>query len=230
MADDSELLQGQVAYYRARAPEYDDWFFRRGRYDRGRDANARWLREVGAVEQELADFAPLGEVVELAAGTGLWTRWLASLSTSVVAVDANEEVLALNRARVNGANVEWLRADIFDWTPPRRFDEVFFAFWLSHVPPGRFEAFWRLVEDLLHPHGRFFFVGSLSTETSTATDQQLQGRDAVSVARRLNDGREFQIVKVFHEPSRLQRQLLERGWQAQVKTSGEFFLYGHGQR
>ena len=33
--EEQELLGEQVEYYRARAEEYDEWFFRQGRYDRG---------------------------------------------------------------------------------------------------------------------------------------------------------------------------------------------------
>jgi hypothetical protein len=40
------LLAEQACYYRERAGEYEDWWFRRGRYDRGADANARWFAEV----------------------------------------------------------------------------------------------------------------------------------------------------------------------------------------
>jgi hypothetical protein len=32
---DERLLADQIAYYRARAGEYDEWFLRQGRYDRG---------------------------------------------------------------------------------------------------------------------------------------------------------------------------------------------------
>src|SRR6266511_3494592 len=30
----------------------------------------------------------------------------------------------------------FIRADIFEWVPDRRYDVVFFGFWLSHVPPS----------------------------------------------------------------------------------------------
>ena len=33
--EDEAALREQVAYYRARAEEYDEWFLRLGRYDRG---------------------------------------------------------------------------------------------------------------------------------------------------------------------------------------------------
>ena len=42
----------------------------------------------------------------------------------------------------------------------------------------------------------------------------------------LNDQREFHIVKVFHEPSILERRLNGGGWDGWVRSSGRFFLYG----
>jgi len=36
-----------------------------------------------------------------------------------------------------------VQADVFAWEPPRAFDVCFFGFWLSHVPSGRFDAFWQ---------------------------------------------------------------------------------------
>lgn len=224
-----ELLAEQMSYYRARAGEYDDWFYRRGRYDRGPEANAGWLKELATVEAAIADLAPLGDVVELAAGTGLWTRWLATLGDSVTAVDASEEVLAINAARVANDKVERVVADLFSWEPPRRFDTVFFGFWLSHIPPERLDWFWHFVAELLIDGGRFFFVDSRYNEHSTARDHQLEGETATSVTRRLDDGREFRIVKVFHDPHDLQRRLAERGWHADVRASGNYFIYGSGR-
>jgi hypothetical protein len=46
------------------------------------------------------------------------------------------------------------------------------------------------------------------------------------MTRRLDDGREFEIVKRFYEPAALERELRELGWDCQVATTGEFFIYG----
>lgn len=35
----TDILQQQIAYYRARAGEYDEWFYRIGRYDRSAEFN-----------------------------------------------------------------------------------------------------------------------------------------------------------------------------------------------
>jgi demethylmenaquinone methyltransferase/2-methoxy-6-polyprenyl-1,4-benzoquinol methylase len=70
-----------------------------------------------------------------------------------------------------------------------------------------------------------FFVDSLLEQASTARDHDRLDKSGV-VRRRLNDGREFSIVKVFYEPAQLQRRLSDRGWDGWVRPSGQFFLYG----
>ena len=46
-----------------------------------------------------------------------------------------------------------VNANIFDWRPERRYDAVFFGFWLSHVPPATFHEFWALVRSSLRAGG-----------------------------------------------------------------------------
>lgn len=219
-------VREQIAYYRARASEYDEWFLRKGRYDRGPEANARWFDEVAEVARAVDDLGPLGHVLELAAGTGLWTERLLRHATSVTAVDASPEVLALNRERVGAGRVRYIEADIFDWQPDRTYDVVFFSFWLSHVPPERFDAFWMLVRTCLAPGGRAFFIDSRYSQQSTAVDHELEGEQATSMTRRLNDGREYRIVKIFYRPEELAERLRSSGWEARVNATPTFFLYG----
>jgi demethylmenaquinone methyltransferase/2-methoxy-6-polyprenyl-1,4-benzoquinol methylase len=223
-----KLLQEQIAYYRARAGEYDECFLRTGRYDRGPEVNRRWFAEVAEVAAALAAFAPSGRVLELACGTGWWTAQLARYADSVTAVDSSPEALAINRARLGTSRVEHVQADLFSWRPTTCYDTVFFGFWLSHVPPERFGAFWDLVRVCLAPDGRVFFVDSLYIEASTAVDHRLEGPESTTVKRRLNDGREFHIVKVFYRPDALAARLAEMGWQVEIHATPSYFLHGRG--
>jgi 2-polyprenyl-3-methyl-5-hydroxy-6-metoxy-1,4-benzoquinol methylase len=164
-------------------------------------------------------------VLELACGTGLWTRCLAEDNVRIVAVDASPEVIAINRERVGSANVEYQIADIFSWAPAAKFDVVFFSFWLSHVPPARFDSFWTSVRAALRPGGQAFFIDSVLEQTSSARDHgPIDGSGMVR--RKLNDGREFDVVKVFYEPAVLERRLAELGWRGWVRSTSKFFLYG----
>ena len=188
------LLSEQIAYYRARAAEYDEWWSRTGRFDRGPDDNAAWFADIRALEAWVTQRGPLGRVLELACGTGLWTERLLPQCTTIEAVDASEEVIAINRARC-GAAPRYAKADLFDYTPePHTYDTVFFSFWLSHVPADRFNEFWTMVRAALKPDGRALFLDSRFDVTSAARDHTLHSPDDQVVTRRLNDGSEFRVV------------------------------------
>jgi len=226
MSDVERLLAEQALYYRERAGEYDDWWFRRGRYDHGPETNARWFADAAEVQDALERFDPAGDVLEFACGTGLWTQRLADHAAGVTAIDGSPEMLELCRARVNDPHISYIQADLFAWEPDRTYDLCFFGFWLSHVPEERFDDFWEKVRRAVKPQGRVFFIDSLRSEKASATDHKLPDHDDETMLRRLADGREYQIVKRFHEPQPLQQRLVGLGWNAKVQTTREFFIYG----
>jgi demethylmenaquinone methyltransferase/2-methoxy-6-polyprenyl-1,4-benzoquinol methylase len=124
--------------------------------------------------------------------------------------------------------VHYVRADIYQWIPHQEFDFIFLGFWLSHVPPARFEMFWSKVNQFLAESGRIFFLDSLYEPTSTAGNHQLPAVGATTTKRQLNDGREFEIIKVFYRPSELSSRLRGLGWEIEVKGTATYFLYGSG--
>jgi 2-polyprenyl-3-methyl-5-hydroxy-6-metoxy-1,4-benzoquinol methylase len=227
---DRKLIDEQIAYYCARAPEYDEWFLRNGRYDRGEEFRKAWVSEIACVERALEALQPFGDVLELACGTGLWTQRLVEAASSVTAVDASAEVMAINRERVRSDAVRYVQADVFDWRPGRSYDFVFFSFWLTHVPPSLFDAFWSSVQASLKPNGRVFFVDNKFNASSLQHQTFVPGSESYVVERTLNDERRFRIVKVFYEASELESKLHALGWNAEVHATGEFFLYAQATR
>lgn len=231
------ILDEQMAYYRARAAEYDEWFYREGRYDRGPAETRAWFDEVRIVSEELGRFGVGGDVLELACGTGIWTALLARRASSVTAVDASVEMLSINRAKLSerdrvgegwSTRVRYVQADLFNWKPERQYDAVFFGFWLSHVPAKRFDSFWDLVVAALKPGGRFFFVDSLPDPQSSASDHETPTARETRQRRLLNDGSSYEIIKIYYAPKDLEHRLRQRGFSATVKSSGRYFLYGFG--
>jgi SAM-dependent methyltransferase len=220
------LLSEQRRYYGARAPEYDDWWFRRGHYRMDAESEAGWFADVAELEAELERFGPRGDVLELGAGTGNWTRHLIRYADRVTAVDAVPEVLELNRAKL-GAAVDFVLADVFAWQPPRAFDVCFLGFWLSHVPSRRFETFWKLVDRALKPDGRVFLVDN----ANLGDPRHLVRASGEVVRRSLSDGREFDIVKRFWAPDALERELAALGWQLGAgATANGNFVFAAGRR
>jgi trans-aconitate methyltransferase len=213
-ADDLDgLLAEQIAYYRARAPVYLD-----------EALTGLAVETAGEQLQAALDaFAPAGDVLELACGPGTWTQALLRHATSVTAVDAAPEMLEIARRSVHDPRVRFIEADIFSWKPDRRYDVVFFGFWLSHVPPERFRSFWSLVEECLAPRGRVFFV-----DDAYRTPGEIVG--GVVVRRRLSDGSEHRLVKTPHDVGSLQKLLSDLGWEIDVRNTSSVFYWGSGVR
>ena len=214
-----------LAYYEARAPEYDDWYLRRGRYERGPIHDAAWNAELDGAGTWLDGLPIRGEIVELAAGTGWWSPLLASKGELSIYDAASAP---LDRAR-DRLLAHGLRAHIHvrdAWAEPdRQVDALFCGFWLSHVERARTGEFLALARRWLKPGGIFAFIDSLPDPQSGAADHPAPSDD--TSVRRLDDGREFTIVKVYREPAELESALRDAGFAtAAVATTGRFFVLG----
>ena len=212
-ADDQALKD----YYAARAPEYDEFYttmerppLERAVFDADLDVATLWL-----------DDLPIsGEIVELAAGTGWWSPLLAQKG-ELSLFDVSDEVLVRARDRLLAHG---LRAHIHirdAWAEPdRQVDVVFCGAWLSHVRRKRLPEFLAIVHRWLKPGGLFAFVDEAGQPGFTPVVDEQQ-------PRQLNDGREFQIIKVYYEPDELQAALLAAGFAtAEVRKTSRFFVLG----
>lgn len=231
MADTVETrMAEQIAYYRERAPQYDAWADRSGGFDRG-DQNEGWHKEKGLLSDALRAFAPTGNVLEIAGGTGQWTEQLLEYTPHLTVLDAAHEALHENRKRTDGhvTEVDYHHADIFSWEPPEQYDVVFFSYWLSHVPPENFEEFWDRVAACLKPGGRVFLIDNLPTDEAEAFDPEIP-HDDVTVLRPAPDGSLYRVWKVLWRPDELRKVLLDLGWDIEATATGDYFLWAAGTR
>ena len=209
--DQDAVLQEQVAYYRARAADYLD--------------QARRVQGFDELGDALLAFRPSGDVLELACGPGTWTPMLLRShhghGRGRGAGDARP-----GQRRVGDAAVRFVQADLFSWRPDRRYDTVFFGFWLSHVPSDHFDDFWRLVQSCLAPAGRVFFMD----DALRTAEETRHAPSSSIIARRAADGGEHRLVKVAHTAERLQERLAARGWQVVVHEVAQDLYWGSGGR
>ncbi len=220
----ADLDRTMVEYYAARAGEYDDWYLRRGRYERGPIHDTAWNAELDTAGGWLDRQPFAGRIVELAAGTGWWSPLLASKG-ELWLYDAAEPPLERARERLLAHG---LRAHIHvrdAWAEPEGepADGLFAGFWLSHVARDRTAAFLEVARRWLRPGGRLALIDSLPDPQSGAADHPAPSGD-LSI-RRLDDGREFTIVKVHRSGDEVRRVLAEARFDAiEVTTTGRFFL------
>jgi 2-polyprenyl-3-methyl-5-hydroxy-6-metoxy-1,4-benzoquinol methylase len=237
MATDSrpeEILREQQEYYNARAAEYDEWWLRQGRYDRGGDENNIWFSEQQEVRSAFAGLDWGGEILELAGGTGIWTEWLASRARHITVLDGSLEMIAVNSVRLGAGGyrgkVTYRQADLFSWQPDRQYDGLFMGYFISHVPAERLDPFLATVASALRPGGTIALLDGRRDARSTSPDQPPPGSETELMTRRLNDGRTFQIVKRFDEPDVLATAFDRHGIDATVRTTAVHFLYATGRK
>ena len=222
---DPLVIAEQIAYYQARATEYEDWFFRRGRFDQGKVQNAQWFAEVSNLKRQLRKRGPIGDILELACGTGIWTRELVSLGQSITAIDASSNVLAINRSRLSHSSVKFVQKDLFSWEPDREFDMVFCSFWISHIVPESLPLFLDKVARATRPGGEVFMIDSRYDETVTLNDHPKTHPEKTLQTRELNDGSCFRIVKVFYEKEALLKLFSSAGLQTRVHYTSRYFFW-----
>jgi demethylmenaquinone methyltransferase/2-methoxy-6-polyprenyl-1,4-benzoquinol methylase len=225
-----------VAYYRARAAEYDDWWERRNDFDDGPEFASAWEADIEQLRGWLQAFGPLGRVLELAAGTGNWTRELVGQADSLTAVDASPEVLRVNAAKLaaQGGEVKYVVADLFGWQPTGRYDTIFFGFWLSHVPRNRWQSFWATLTSALAPDGVVLFCDNAAPLRAASRGPARERAREVNAApgsddqeiRSLRDGTTFEIVKRYWTPDRLVDELASIGWAGSCAETSFAFVYG----
>lgn len=221
----ADTLDEQKTYYDERAGEYDNFWFRRGSYALDEPLASQWAADAATTMREVELFAA-GDVLELACGTGIFTDVLRRRANTVDALDASPAMLALNAKRTAGAtNVTYAQADLFDWAPTRRYDRIFFGFWLSHVPDDLFETFWSAVRDALAPGGGVLFVDSMPYRADQGVGAPADVDSAIRTEQRsLDDGRTFRIVKRYWEPAALVERLSAAGWDARVEPSAHSLM------
>lgn len=210
VSEQPDWSQRQIAYYRARAVEYDSAY----------DERMNKPRLVKALDE-----LPIsGDVLELACGTGQWTQLLSDRARSLTALDAAPEMLRIARARMRGTTTRFIEADIFTWEPDRQYDTVFFAFWLSHVPPVETEAFWNLLRWALAPGGCVVFLDDSAAKAEI--EEPVTEAEVPTVRRTLADGSQHLAVKVLHNAPGLTSRLNDLGWETHIEPIDDFHFAG----
>ena len=110
--------------------------------------------------------------------------------------------------------------------PDGRYDVIFFAGWLLHVPTSRFDQFWQSLRRFLVERGRVLFVDERVEEREKET--YVDGREDI-VERRLRDGSTFWVVKNFLDLDGLERRLGRLDWDCAMHRDGNDWVCGEAR-
>ncbi|MEO7727355.1 MAG: class I SAM-dependent methyltransferase [Burkholderiales bacterium] len=195
----SSVESSMQSYYAARAPEHDAVYLKPERQ-----------ADLRAIEHWLPPVFAGANVLEIACGTGYWTQFLAPVATSILAVDAALETMAIAKSRVPEGKVRFVVGDAY--ALPRqteKFDAAFAGFWFSHVPRQRQRAFLAGLNAALRPGARVVLLDNRYVDGSSSPISERDGDGNSYQTRKLADGSTHRVLKNF--PSEMELTTLVGG-------------------
>ncbi len=196
--DNSRKLIGEMnRYYDQRAPWHD--------YYMGYESNEKMENLLAPIVEKVAEIVSGKRVLELACGTGNWTRVLAQRARSVTAADISLAALKIARGKLGSYdNVSLIQSDAYNSGGiDGRFDVVFASDWWSHIPKGVLPSFLESVIGKLKPQSTAVFL-DMSFRDFFRQEPCYYDSDHNRVSRReLPDGTMRDVVKNFPDEQEL---------------------------
>ena len=182
------MLEELQTYYSRRAAEYEQIYEKPERQ-----------RDLARVKVLLGDWLRGHKILELACGTGYWTKVIAAGAQSVVATDTSEEVIAIAKSKeYPGARVQFVLADAYALdSVPGVFTASFAGFWWSHIPKPRLSEFLYGLHRRLGDGARVVFIDNRYVEGSNTPIAGVDEAGNTYQVRQLRDGSHYRVLKNF---------------------------------
>jgi len=209
-------------YYAQRAQEYEEIYRRPERRD-----------DLLLMEGEAAALFAGRDVLEIACGTGYWTRFIARSARSVVAVDCNAQALSIAREKdYGGRPALFLESDAYSLSNVEGlFSGAFLGFWWSHIPKSRLRRFIETLHSRLADDARVAIFDNSYVEGNSTPISRTDAEGNTYQLRELKDGSSHEVLKNFPGEKDLRQQLRGRAqelvfrqwtyyWMAQYTVKG----------
>ncbi len=201
-------------YYARRAEEYERIYARPER-----QADLALIKR--AIEEAFAG----RHVLDIACGTGYFSRCAAHRALSVSGIDANEETLAIARAK-QIPNAVFDIGDAYALRrPERRYGGCLITFWWSHVPRQRLAEFLAGVQNALAPGAQVLVIDNLYVPGNSTPVSRADQEGNTYQERRLGNTERYEVMKNFPTPSELEAWGTRFGTEVAVTSLTYFWMF-----
>jgi SAM-dependent methyltransferase len=179
-----------------------------------------WLREriISVLEGH--------KVLELACGTGFWTRDIMYTAKSVLATDINPEMIAMAKLRaLDPAIVSYRVVDAFD-LPADLGDitAVFIGFWWSHIKREQQERFLGKLRAAFGKDLVLVLADDCYVEGHSNTIARTDLEGNTYQIRTAQDGQRYELVKCYNTDSYLRKKLATSAREIKLKRGDYYWL------
>jgi len=181
------MNRNQINYYSERAKEYEQIYKKEERQE-----------DLKKLEIILKDLFFAKSVIEIACGTGYWTKVISETAKSIFAVDINDTVLEIAQSKKYKAPITFENADIFNLTKvDEKFDSGFGGFIWSHIPKQKLDVFLSAFISKVSPGGFVVFVDNQFVKGSnTPIDSKDEYGNTYQI-RKLSNKNNYKVMKNF---------------------------------
>jgi ubiquinone/menaquinone biosynthesis C-methylase UbiE len=203
-------------YYRRRAAEYEKVYEKPERQ-----------ADLQALRATVSAYFSKRRVLEVACGTGYWTRPVSAAATSIVAIDLAPETLAIARAQTDpDAPVEYRLGDAFDLAAiSGTFDAGLVAFWWSHVTLATLGEFLSGLHRRLGNGARVLVMDNRYVEGSNYPITRTDSAGNTYQRRTLDNGAEYEVLKNFPSAVEVSHAVVDAGGTAPVVHELPYYWY-----
>lgn len=211
------LKKNLIEYYSKRAKEYDEIYYRPDKIR---------LREQKFIAEYIKKIFKGKYVLELACGTGFWTRYLLKSARKILATDYSNNMLEIaSRRLAKNFNTILLKADAYN--PPISFPKYNAAmvnFWFSHIPRKRIKKFLATLHSRLSKNSVVIFIDGVYIE-GLGGELILKDKHKDSFKRRtLNLGEQFDILKNYYSEEELKAIFSKHSKRLEIKYLTNFWI------
>ena len=209
--DDSSIEN----YYRKRAPVYDAVY-----------AYPERQADLRVLEKYVHDQFSGLDVLEVAAGTGYWTRYICGRANSVLAIDAVAEALVQIEMRPISKAVRIKQADAYELADlGMEFSGAFAGLWLSHVPKQRLGEFLHSLHRVLTPGATVLFIDNSRAQLERLPLSYTDEFGNTYQDRELEDGSIHRVLKNFPTRDELESAIKNHGIRPFFKQLENYWLF-----
>lgn len=204
-------------YYSKRAKEYEDVYHRPDKIR---------LKEQKFLAEYISKTFKGRYVLELACGTGFWTKHLLKSAKKILATDYSSNMLKIASSRLSkNSSLILLQADAYDLPISfPKYNAAMANFWFSHIPKKKIKKFLDVLHTRLSKNSAVLIADAVYIEGFGGDLVLKKGSKDTYKRRKLKSGKEFDILKNYYTEKQLERIFSRYSKNLEIKYLTNFWI------